>query len=159
MSPSACDACLRRTDLLATLAGQLDIEWRRRTAPAGVLSLPEAALMALDPTGAAAARAAAFSARSAREQIRAAGLRAVCRCSEGYPERLRELADPPAVLHIAGDASALADSGAVAVVGARRGTPYGVEVARGLGQALSAAGATVVSGLALGVDSAAHVGA
>jgi DNA processing protein len=44
-------------------------------------------------------------------------------------------------------------------VGARRGTPYGLEVARALGLGISAAGATVVSGLALGVDSAAHVGA
>src|SRR5690348_5732952 len=105
MSSSACDDCLRRTDLLAALAGQLDIEWRRRSAPAGVLSLPDEALMALDPTGAAAARAAAFSARAARQRARAAGLRAVCRCDAGYPQRLRELADPPAVLHVTGDAS------------------------------------------------------
>jgi len=132
MTMPACDDCLRRTDLLATLAARLDIEWRRRSAPAGVLSLPEEALVALDHTGAAAARAAAFSARGARERIDAAGLRAVCRCGEAYPERLRELPDPPAVLHIAGDPAALADAAAVALVGARRGTPYGVEVARGL---------------------------
>jgi len=159
MTMQACDDCLRRTDLLAALAARLDIEWRRRSAPAGVLSLPEEALVALDHTGAAAARAAAFSARAARERIDAAGLRVVCRCGGAYPERLRELPDPPAVLHIAGDPATLADAAAVALVGARRGTPYGVEVARGLGHALSAAGTTVVSGLALGVDSAAHVGA
>jgi len=48
MSMQACDDCLRRTDLLAALAARLDIEWRRRSAPAGVLSLPEEALVALD---------------------------------------------------------------------------------------------------------------
>ncbi len=155
----ACDNCLRRTDLLAALAPRLDIEWRQRTAPAGVLSLPDDALLALDPTGAAVRRHAAFNPRAARERIRSAGLRAACRCADGYPARLRELDDPPAVLHIAGDPGALADSRSVAVVGARRGTAYGIEIARGLGRSLSAAGVVVVSGLALGVDSAAHVGA
>jgi DNA processing protein len=159
MTVRACDACLRRTDLLAALAAHLDIEWRRRGAPAGVLSLPDDALLALDPTGAAARRHARFSPDAARAGIAAAGLQAVCRCSAGYPERLRELPDPPAALHVAGDPEALLDAGSVALVGARRGTPYGLEVARALGQAISTAGATVVSGLALGVDSAAHVGA
>jgi DNA processing protein len=53
----------------------------------------------------------------------------------------------------------LLDAPTVAVVGARRATPYGLEVARGLGRGLSAAGVTVISGMALGVDSAAHAGA
>ena len=73
--------------------------------------------------------------------------------------RAARAADPPAVLHVAGDPSALLGAGSVAVVGARRGTPYGLEVARSLGRDISAAGMTVVSGLALGVDSAAHIGA
>ena len=72
MTMQACDDCLRRTDLLAALAARLDIEWRRRSAPAGVLSLPEEALVALDHTGTAAARVAAFSARTARKRIDAA---------------------------------------------------------------------------------------
>jgi DNA processing protein len=157
---SACDACLRRTALVAALAAQLDVEWRRRSAPSGVLSLSDAALLRLDPTGRVARGHAGFDAGRAREAIRRAGLTAVCRCDAAYPAPLRELADPPAVLHVAGSLAALTvEEEGVAIVGARRGTPYGIEVARGLGRGLGAAGVPVVSGLALGVDSAAHVGA
>ena len=63
------------------------------------------------------------------------------------------------MLHVAGDPSYVGVTDAVAVVGARRATPYGLTVARELGSGLSAAGVHVVSGLALGVDSAAHAGA
>jgi DNA processing protein len=159
MSPAACDECLRRTALIAALAPWLDVEWRRRSAPAGVLSLPNEALVALDGSGRVARAHAAFSAQRARERVDAAGLTAVCRCDERYPDRLRELADPPAVLHVAGRLRALEPTEAVAIVGARRGTPYGLEVARSLGRGLAAAGVPVVSGMAMGVDSAAHVGA
>ena len=155
---SACDACLRRTALVAALGAQLDVEWRRQSAPAAVLSLPDDALLRLDPTGRVAREHAGFDAGRAREASRGAGLVAVCRCDAAYPEPLRELADPPAVLHVAGSVAAPAAEG-VAIVGARRGTPYGIEVARGLGRGLGAAGVPVISGLALGVDSAAHVGA
>jgi DNA processing protein len=156
---SACDECLRRSDLIAAVAARLDVEWRRRSAPAGVLSLPDDVLAGLDPTGSAKRRFAGFSAAAAHRAIDAAGLTAVCRCAAGYPERLRELADPPAVLHIAGRPEALAAEEAVAIVGARRGTAYGLEVARSLGRGLAAAGVPVVSGMAMGVDSAAHIGA
>ena len=89
----------------------------------------------------------------------AAGLAAVCRCSASYPDRLRELDDPPAVLHVAGSPAALYEVESVALVGARRATSYGLEVARSLGRGLARAGVPVVSGLALGVDAAAHAGA
>jgi DNA processing protein len=159
MSPAACDHCLRRTALIAALAQWLDVEWRRRSAPAGVLSLPAEALVALDGSGRVARAHASFSSQRARERIAAAGLIALCRCDDGYPERLRELPDPPAVLHVAGRPEALERSDAVAIVGARRGTAYGLEVARSLGRGLAAAGVPVVSGMAMGVDSAAHIGA
>jgi len=159
MSPAACDECLRRTALIAALAQWLDVEWRRRSAPAGVLSLPDEALVALDGSGRVARAHARFSAPRARERIDAAALTAICRCNERYPERLRELADPPAVLHVAGRLAALEETATVAIVGARRGTAYGLEVARSLGRGLAAAGVPVVSGMAMGVDSAAHVGA
>jgi DNA processing protein len=156
---SACDDCLRRSDLIAAVAGRLDVEWRRRSAPAGVLSRPDEALVALDPTGVAARRYASFSPGTARAAIDAAALHAVCRCRPGYPERLCDLPDPPAVLHIAGDPGALEGTECVAIVGARRGTGYGMEVARSLGRGLAVSGVPVISGMAMGVDSAAHVGA
>jgi DNA processing protein len=159
VTPAACDACLRRTSLLAALGPWLDLEWRRRSAPAGVLSLPDEALIALDSSGRVARVHARFAPGRARERIAAAGLSALCRCEAGYPERLRELADPPAVLHVAGLLAALERTDGVGIVGARRGTPYGLEVARSLGRGLARAGVPVVSGMALGVDSAAHIGA
>ena len=159
ITASACDDCLRRAALIAALAPWLDVEWRKRSAPAGVLSLPDGELVALDGSGRTARAHSAFSPRRARERISAARLTALCRCDDGYPQRLRELADPPAVLHVAGSLAALDGVESVAIVGARRGTAYGLEVSRSLGRGLTAAGIPVVSGMAMGVDSAAHTGA
>jgi len=75
-----------------------------------------------------------------------------------YPGSLRTLEDPPPVLFVRG-ATVAVDAPAIAVVGARDATAYGVAVARQLGTALGELGVTVVSGLALGVDGAAHRGA
>jgi len=155
---SACDACLRRTDLIAAVAGSIDVAWReKRGRTARVLALPDADLVGLDRS--AAARYERFDAAAARRRIADAGLIAICRCRPDYPERLRELPDPPAVLHVAGSPAALPDGEAVAIVGARRATPYGLEVSRSLGRGLTSAGLPVVSGMALGIDSAAHAGA
>lgn len=155
----SCNACLRRTDLIAALGGVIDVQWRTRQARSQVLGLPDDTLLELGPAAVARRRYERFDPVAARQRIADARLVAVCRCSEAYPAGLRELLDPPAVLHIAGDPLVLDDADAVAVVGARRASPYGLEVARGLGRGLSAAGVPVVSGLALGVDSAAHTGA
>ena len=76
----------------------------------------------------------------------------------GYPPRLLELTDPPTVLYAKGDVSLLR-AAAVGVVGARSATAAGIDNARAFAQALSAASVTIVSGLALGNDAAAHEGA
>jgi DNA processing protein len=155
---TACDACLRRTDLIVAVAGSIDVAWReKRGRTARVLALPDEDLLALDPS--AAPRYEAFSPAFARRRIAAAALVAVCRCEPGYPERLRDLPDPPAVLHVAGSHAAIPQGEAVAIVGSRRATPYGLEVSSALGRSLTAAGVPVVSGMALGIDSAAHLGA
>jgi DNA processing protein len=72
-----------------------------------------------------------------------------------YPESLAALSNPPQALYARGAASTLARP-VVAVVGARRASPYGERVTRGLATALAQAGACIVSGLALGIDTVAH---
>ena len=74
------------------------------------------------------------------------------------PERLRAIPDPPAHLAVRGDAAVLAAPG-VAIVGSRRATGAGREMAEMLARELAAAGLVIVSGLAYGVDAAAHRGA
>lgn len=75
-----------------------------------------------------------------------------------YPESLRQIYDPPIVLYVKGALSAK-DKNAVALVGSRTTTHYGIEVARKLAYQLAYLGVTVVSGGARGIDTAAHQGA
>jgi DNA processing protein len=88
-------------------------------------------------------------------RLEAAGVRALTWDSEDYPQRLREINDAPPVLFTLGD-FAPPDTFAVAVVGTRRATHYGREVAARLSAELAEAGITVVSGLAKGIDTIAH---
>jgi DNA processing protein len=74
-----------------------------------------------------------------------------------YPRQLLEISDPPALLYVAGNVKLLSSS-ALAVVGSRNATPQGMKNAQSFARAFSEAGLTIVSGLALGVDSAAHRG-
>jgi len=75
-----------------------------------------------------------------------------------YPERLKEIYDPPLVLYCRGNAGALSKVG-IGVVGSRRTTHYGLEMAKKLSYQMAYAGLSVVSGLARGIDTAAHQGA
>lgn len=72
-----------------------------------------------------------------------------------YPPLLREIIDPPLALHVRGDRTLLAKP-SVAIVGSRRASPYAINVARQLGNDLARSGLVIVSGLARGVDAAAH---
>jgi len=76
-----------------------------------------------------------------------------------YPPALLQTDDPPLMLYIHGQAAALRHANAIAMVGSRNPTPQGAENARAFARALSDAGVCVVSGLALGIDGAAHEGA
>ncbi len=86
---------------------------------------------------------------------RALGAAVVSWEEPAYPAALRQLADPPPLLFVRG-ALLPCDARAVAVVGSRRATPYGLRVARALAGDLARAGVTVVAGLARGIDAAAH---
>lgn len=83
------------------------------------------------------------------------GMRIVTMDDQEYPTRLREIHDPPLALYVKGAFTA-ADRHALAVVGTRHPTRYGTETAARLSEDLVGAGLTVVSGLAEGIDTAAH---
>jgi len=86
------------------------------------------------------------------------GARVITQEDEAYPSTLREVFDPPMVLYIWGELL-VRDHTAIAVVGSRRATHYGRQCARRLSFQLAQSGVTVLSGLALGIDTAAHEGA
>lgn len=87
------------------------------------------------------------------------GWKIVTPSSEFYPHNLLSLQDLPLVLYVDGDETVLTNELSVSVVGARKASDYGKSVARALSSALSEKGFTIVSGGALGIDSAAHQGA
>ena len=70
-----------------------------------------------------------------------------------YPERLRQIADPPAVLYLRGRRFRFDEEAAIGVVGSRNPSPYGAQVAPRLGLELASGGALLVSGIAQGIDS------
>ncbi len=92
------------------------------------------------------------------DRAAAAGARIVTFDDAGYPALLRHIYDPPPVLYLRGSLERTPGP-AVAVVGSRRPTPYGLATAETIGRELAAAGINVVSGLARGIDTAAHRGA
>ncbi len=86
------------------------------------------------------------------------GVGLLCRADGGWPERLSAIPDAPHVLYCRGD-TRLLERSAIAIVGSRRASRAGLSLAESLASALAGVGVVVVSGLALGVDSAAHRGA
>ena len=89
------------------------------------------------------------------DALHGAGVRAIHLRSDEYPHRLREIYDPPSVIYVKGDLLPEDERG-VAVVGTRRASPYGREMARRLAGNLAASGVSVFSGLARGIDGIAH---
>jgi DNA processing protein len=102
-----------------------------------------------------AAKLANAEAKISIERISAAGWRWLIPGDDQYPDLLAATSDPPLGLFVRGR---LADRSAVAIVGSRKATPYGLQVARLLGEELGNAGVVMVSGMARGVDEAAHRG-
>ncbi|MGI9557842.1 MAG: DNA-processing protein DprA [Solirubrobacterales bacterium] len=169
MSPTACRPCLRRAGLLEALSPLIEVVAMRQagsSAPELLAMSDDQLVRKLAPRGSpgmrrALARAAGPSVLEARQ--RNSGVWSVCRHRDEYPEPLRDLgAEAPAALFGRGHRDALADLAerrAVAIVGARRASGYGRTVGRDLARQLSVAGVRVISGLANGVDAAAHDGA
>lgn len=164
--PGACLECLRRSWLLAALApyvekiatgdpGSRSPELLRLSNEELVeVAAPKVAVQML-------ARIGALPEGRLRAALEEAGCWACCRHDDVYPEPLRDAADAPWALIGRGDPGLLRLElfEAVTIVGARRATSYGREVARELGRELASAGLVVISGLAFGIDACAHRGA
>ena len=93
------------------------------------------------------------------KECREKGYNIITPDSDFYPDRLRELSDMPLVIYGIGDCSVLKDTVSIGIVGTRNASSYGIETAQKLSYRLAQAGATIVSGGALGIDSEAHAGA
>ena len=164
---AACPACLRRAWLLRSLAPY--VERVASAAPgrrcAELLALGEedlAAAAAPKDADRLLRKAARIPERDLRRALERAGCWSICPHGDDFPPGLRDAGDRPWALIGTGRREVLAGlepEEAVAVVGARRASGYGRDVARSLGRDLAAAGLVVVSGLAYGVDGAAHRGA
>jgi len=167
LNPQACDECLRRSRLLAHLAPYIEKIAAgapgRRSPELLRLDNEDLALVAA-PQAAAEILAGIVAVPEARlrDELAAADCWACCRHDYLFPVGLIDATDAPWALFGRGDAALLlrlVPDGTVTVVGSRRASSYGREVARGLGSELATAGLTVVSGLAFGIDACAHRGA
>ena len=131
--------------------------------PEAILSAPRGELMRVDGVGEEVARCITswresidLDAELAR--LEKSGARVVMRDDAEYPKNLREIYDPPLVLYVRGTLREN-ERMAIGIVGSRRTTLYGQEMSRKLAYQLARLGVTVVSGLARGIDTAAHKGA
>jgi len=165
--PVACLDCLRRSWLLAVLGPYIE---KIATGEVGSRSPELLRLSNEDLVEVAAPKVAAqtlgrvesLSEERLREELALAECWACCRHGELYPATLRDAPDAPWALIGRGDPrllDGLEPFGTVTIVGARRATSYGREIARELGRELAGAGMVVVSGLAFGIDACAHRGA
>jgi DNA processing protein len=167
VEPRSCPDCLRRSWLLTLLGPYIE---KIATGAIGSRS-PELLRLSNEDLVAAAApkvagqllgRIEALDESYLAAELLAAQCWACCRHGDLYPQGLRDAPDAPWALIGRGDPDfldGLEPFGTVTIVGARRATSYGREVARELGRELAAAGIVVVSGLAFGVDACAHRGA
>ena len=92
------------------------------------------------------------------DRLKEIGARVIAQDDPAYPHRLGEIYDPPLVLYVKGNVDAL-NHHSLAIVGTRHPTPYGIRIAERLSCDLAARGLIILSGMARGIDSAAHRGA
>ena len=147
--------------LLQARVGSSLVSHLGNLAPEAVLRTPVAELAGRAKISERASRAfeelqRAFDPGRMQENLAAKGIEALTPVDEAYPGPLRSIPDPPPAIFVNG---VVPDTVSVALVGSRKASATGIETARALGLALSERGVCVVSGLALGVDAAAHEGA
>ncbi|NLD73464.1 MAG: DNA-processing protein DprA, partial [Chloroflexi bacterium] len=129
--------------------GNLEAAWRADAANLRAAGLPQNAIQELQY------RRQRLDLNAELRKVEDHGLQILTWESDGYPSLLRNIDQPPPVLYVNGEITS-DDDWAVAVVGTRNATSYGLRVAERFAGALAENNVTVVSGLALGVDGAAH---
>lgn len=128
-----------------------------------ILSAPESQLKQVDGVGPKLAARLSAARRETDPEVELAlcgqyGVTPIPASDPAYPAKLLEIPDPPPMLYCQGTLEPV-DQMAIAIVGSRKCTPYGLRTAERLAQSLARVGLTVVSGLARGIDAAAHRGA
>ncbi|MDX6662405.1 MAG: processing protein [Solirubrobacterales bacterium] len=167
LRPGACDDCLRRALFLRLLGPYIElvVADRRGARCAELLRLTDedlARAVAPAKAGALLARRDRLDPARLRERLDREGMWACCRHDPGFPPALGDIGDAPVALLGRGRQellTALEPENTVTIVGSRRATAYGRGIAEELAAGLAAAGMTVVSGMANGIDAAAHRGA
>jgi DNA processing protein len=150
--------------LIGRFGSGLDV-LARSALPGGAVALadatrdPDSGVATLSPDAAAAIADLAAVPSEVLARITASGLEVLTLDDPGYPARLRAVELPPPVLFVRGSIDALGPERAVAIVGTRRPTEAGRRTSARIAAAVGALGATVVSGLAVGIDGAAHAAA
>lgn len=156
---------LMMPQLLWTLAGRWSVEEIWHGLGAGTLRADDLytddgrAVLSAGHRAAWAAGIRATDPGRLQQQYEEANVRVLYLGGPGYPEKLAADHQPPVVLFIRGALAALDAPRVVAIVGTRKATAYGRQVARRFGAELASEGVCVISGLALGIDGAAHTGA
>jgi DNA processing protein len=135
---------------------------RSRSGPASLVAATtdaDGGSPTLAPVAASAVAGAARDPSPWLVPVRRSGVAVLTLADEGYPRRLRRVDLPPPVLFLEGDPAALDRARSIAVVGTRRPTGAGRITAGQIAEAVARVGATIVSGLAVGIDGAAHAAA
>jgi DNA processing protein len=166
LSPSALEPLLRLAVVPGIGPGRLSSLLREFGSAERVLSIPPRQLAGLRGIGAEMARRLASAAGPAGHKRAARAMDLLDRCGavalspadRDYPEDFRLVADPPYLLFAVGKLDLLRRPG-VGIVGTRRPSPYGLATADALGRRVAEEGYVVVSGMAAGIDTAAHAAA
>jgi DNA processing protein len=134
---------------------------RSRAPLEDILGRPEEHRDLLTPAACSSILSGEAFRRAEQEQAaaNARGIRILGLDEPDYPELLRQTYDPPAVLYVWGTITSVDDVPRAAIVGSRRATPRGAALARSMAKDLARRGVSIVSGLARGIDAAAHLGA
>ncbi len=158
----ACDECLRRSWLLSRLSVPLDYRAGDRPRLRELLALEDETLLQALAGRRREQLGAEFRAFDPSMVATRSGVEAICRHRSSYPSQLRDDRVSPPLLNVSGGGERLGELTeglVVAIVGSRRASDYGVEMARNLGRGLAASGVTVTGVLADGIAAAALRGA